>query len=817
MGQVFEISNFKDGLDRSVEPWLTMDDAMIDVDNYQVFRGVIRPRYGIQQYAQGGRGNAEREESRIYSTTTDQPLPVTTQTFTYTLAAHVRPGSVTFTETGGDTATDDGMGGFVGGGFSSGTIDYYTGIVTATWTSGVPTAPTVTWTHSNSAVSVINEDIADVSPTSGTLANIPVRENSVVFFDGGTQYAYDDGLGSLTGDATGSVDYVTGDYSITWTGAVGGDAVVSYVQQDCNPVMMIANFISETNVNELIVASKTIFNKYVSGDNRFEEIPFAGTAAAPTGNKAEYFSWTGYFTKANRPRLMMVNNKDPIYSYDGIDVKLLSDNADYEDPAEGTLNTALHVEYFGQRLVCFRPTVGAEVLQNHVMWTGINDNSGTGFKFQGAGSGRWELSAEDWITAVRKLRDSVIIFTSQAIFEMTKTQDIDFPFKIKQIGDSIGRGARGPFSSNVWFGECNAIGPLGVIGTDGREAFRVDNKIPFFTRDRMNGLEEGLEDGGISINAYDLIYGETVYNNDQFWFTYCDINDVTNPDLNDDTSRVLTSNFVEDSWSVYSLPIKTIGQYKNVIEWPWDDVNEEVKASWAQWDTTDERWDSFQNQENAIITILGDKCGFLYSYEGETDQCTLIDAVTQGEITTFTCLGTETFRVGELVFIEGVEGLEENGESVVNFSTTGRTFEIDAVSYGNSTITIEVTTTDATAYVSGGTICKLIPREFFTKPLNPFIKQAKKCRLEKIKFFYDTDKTPMKVDLYCDRRKDPYMQNIVLDDGDNRGDQVKKWSSIRVNQTANFHTIKIHQEDGNADERLHAIVLECSPVGRLER
>jgi hypothetical protein len=328
----------------------------------------------------------------------------------------------------------------------------------------------------------------------------------------------------------------------------------------------------------------------------------------------------------------------------------------------------------------------------------------------------------------------------------------------------------------------------------------------------MNGL--GASE---TVNAYDLIYGKTVYNNDQFWFTYCDIDDASNSELNDDTSRILAHNFVEESWTKYSLPVKTIGQYKNVTEWAWDNVNGTYKDSWASWDTTDDRWDSFQNQENAIINILGDKCGFLYSYEGENDQCADITAITKGETTVIKVNGTDSFRVGDRVSIDGVSGLEIDSTSIINFQDTGLSFVISEISSGNSTITINLESTDASNYTSGGIVCKLIQRSFKTKPLNPFVKEGKKCRLEKIKFFFDTDKTAMKLNLFCDRRTDPYQRDIVLDDGQNFGNAVKKWTSVRVNQIANFHTLEIHQEEGFANERLHAIQLICSPVGRLER
>lgn len=114
-------------------------------------------------------------------------------------------------------------------------------------------------------------------------------------------------------------------------------------------------------------------------------------------------------------------------------------------------------------------------------------------------------------------------------------------------------------------------------------------------------------------------------------------------------------------------------------------------------------------------------------------------------------------------------------------------------------------------------MCRNIKRDLETKPINPFVEQNKKCRLKKVHFFFDTDKTTMLLDLKADRRDTAYRTNIQIDDGSNEGLAKKKWTSISVNQVANFHTLRIHQENGEANERLHAIMIECEPVGRLYR
>jgi len=63
---------------------------------------------------------------------------------------------------------------------------------------------------------------------SGTL-NAPIRTGGLVFISGNLR-AWDDSSGNITGDATGTIDYTTGAYSITWSSAPpdGMDIVAIY-------------------------------------------------------------------------------------------------------------------------------------------------------------------------------------------------------------------------------------------------------------------------------------------------------------------------------------------------------------------------------------------------------------------------------------------------------------------------------------------------------------------------------------------------------------------------------------------------------------
>jgi len=69
----------------------------------------------------------------------------------------------------------------------------------------------------------------------GTLGTVPVLRNHVVFnskdASGNGMEVHDDGLGAFDGDGVGTIDYVTGDVTITWTNPPGaGEDINSIVR-----------------------------------------------------------------------------------------------------------------------------------------------------------------------------------------------------------------------------------------------------------------------------------------------------------------------------------------------------------------------------------------------------------------------------------------------------------------------------------------------------------------------------------------------------------------------------------------------------------
>ncbi|MEN8236139.1 MAG: ubiquitin-activating E1 FCCH domain-containing protein [Pseudomonadota bacterium] len=650
------------------------------------------------------------------------------------------------------------------------------------------------------------------------MANIPLSRRTITITDSSVtpKVITIDHNGNFSGDynagGTNSVNYATGQIQAEFDAATTDPVVVVYQTESAQPIMGIFNFIKEDGERELVVCDQDVVNKYNASRNYFDGLPFSSASSLTTftGDNTNFFSGTMYFgrnasNKPVKPRLILTNNKDvPVFFDDTGEIKgynNTTDNPDYQDPADGIINLALHVFYVNERLVWLSPTLGNSKFPRRILWSGILDNSGNGDKYNVAGAGHLDISDQGVITAAKQEHNEITIWTTENIWMLSITADIDEPFRIRKIGASQFRGSNAPYSGVNWFGESLAIGRTGIITSDGRQASRIDDKLPNFTQKR------------VVQNNFNLITGGLAFEDAQFWWPY--------PDPLDDSStssRILVRNFEESSWSTYRFPTNVVGYFKKTEEIAWDDVHCDPTdpdncndPTWAQWDTTEDIWDELSWQDDAFITLTGDANGIVYyMVEDGNDQLTQITGVTQANGAVVT-IEDNVFEVGDTIKIDGVAGLEENSVSVIN----DKEFQVTASS--GSTITINLDSSDASAYSSGGYVLKGFQFSAKTKPLNPFVEEGKKARLRKVDFFMDADSGNFTVDFFIDKNPDPWKENVTLNSTADIPGQSKVWKTLTVNQIANFHSMRIKQKDTAVEGKFHAFKFWFEPVGRLVR
>lgn len=155
-----------------------------------------------------------------------------------------------------------------------------------------------------------------------TLSNNPVRRGTCTITDGVESHT-DNGTGSFTTAAAGSINYTTGVISGFQFNAASAAAVtVTYDYHQGFPVLGVMNFWDSNNNRKLVVADTSFVNAYNNTTDVLDDITPTGVTYTGVYNAttANFWSWVNYADKEDDPRLLFVNNSNKIQQYDGTTV-----------------------------------------------------------------------------------------------------------------------------------------------------------------------------------------------------------------------------------------------------------------------------------------------------------------------------------------------------------------------------------------------------------------------------------------------------------------------------------------------------------------
>ncbi len=637
--QPYLIANFATALDKRLQPWLSPDDAQLELYDGFVYRGVQSKREGYNYFAIGEEGGTPYRESRIIHTLAAVPM-----------VGVIDGANKTFT--------------------LAGTAQIVRGSVTVTGSNPV-------------------------------------------------QVLVDNGLGTFTGAGTGTVNYTTGAISITFTAApiALSTVLVTYSFMPGNPVMMVANFITASNVKELIVADTKYVNRYNSTLNILVDI---SPATAYTGTNFDFFTWTNYASATNAPRLLFSNNVDKIQQYDGTTVtnyvyNMTSTVAPFNPVA--TLTCSWMVE-FKDRLILLRTTEDGIIYPKRIRISGTGVNSDD-FRTSATGAGLIDIPDGTWIQGAAFNRDDLIIFTEGSTWVLKFTGNDTTPFVLNLIDES--RGCQAAFSAITYLNRTSAASPRGLIITDGYRVERQDESIPDFSFNEVDGQNFSLCFAG-SVDAdrdHYLIYP---------------------PQDQAESKRILTTNYDEDNYSIYRLPLSCMGTYVTAFDITWNDLLPPNYNSWDSFAAVYGNWNSFAYTAGAPFSIGGGHHGEIWrlNVTGLEDNPVRIYNITQPasdllEITTdwnnFSLNAYDEEMESDTIFFTDVLGMLE---------LNGKQYPIDSVT-SNNVFRIKVpTNVTFSAYTSGGRASRVIPFSSLFKEFNPFIDADKKVRCGWLYMYVDS-------------------------------------------------------------------------------
>ncbi len=603
-----------------------------------------------------------------------------------------------------------------------------------------------------------------VAPTTGVIdganatftfaATGQIARGSVVI-DGSNpvQQVTDDGEGALQGDGTGTVDYLTGAISVTFTlpPAVASTVLLTYSFMPDEPVMMVANFITATNVKELIVADTLYVNRYNSTLNILEDI---SPATPYTGNEFNFFTWVNYASATSTPRLLFSNNVDVIQQWDGTSVTdyVYTMDTSAAIPVAVTTLTCSWMAEMKDRLLLLRTTENGTIYPQRIRISGTGASSDD-FTTAATGAGFIDIPDGTWINGASFNRDDLIIFTEASTWVLKYTGNDTTPFVLDKIDES--RGCDATFSAITYLNRTSAASPRGLIISDGYRVERQDNSIPDFSFNEIDGANFALCFAG-SVDAdrdHYLIYP---------------------PPDQAESKRILTTNYDEDNYSIYRLPLSCMGTYVTAFDITWNDLLK--YPNWESFAAAYGNWNSFAYTAGAPFSIGGGHHGEIWRL-GVTEvednpvkirDITIIDATTI-EVTTdwnnYSLNLDDLEKGADVIFLTAVEGMEE---------VNNQQFPIVTVT-DNNVFRLTVPDSSAySAYTSGGIAQRVIPFSCLMKKFNPFVDQDKKVRCGWLYMYVDTTGTNLKRNIIIigATQSNPCVITTLLDHNLHTGDQV---------------------------------------------
>ncbi len=294
---------------------------------------------------------------------------------------------------------------------------------------------------------------------------------------------------------------------------------------------------------------------------------------------------TNFFWVENWKEVSYItNNNDVIQKYDGTSLTELYIDLTTEGGAENDITRCLLIFAIKSRIVLFDIDDSGITRRQRGRWCEINDPDT--WK-----SASWiDAPTEEWIVAADYIGDDLIVFFERSIWKFSYTGDPDYPFRWDKV-DAV-EGCYATMSLIAFSDEIFGVGATKLIGTDGREAYSIDDKIPEFVM-------------SWTIDSAPYSYGLVLEEERQAWISYTSASATAHADGNKYPDSVLVLNYEDNSFATYGLPVHTMGYSALESDLTWNDVTD-------AWEDIDWAWNEKTIQAGYPTTLMGSQDGFVY-------------------------------------------------------------------------------------------------------------------------------------------------------------------------------------------------------------
>ena len=594
--QPFLISQYQTGLFNYLQPWISPTDAFSPMQNANVYRGTVQKRNGYTYLGQ-----------MQYTDLLTVGTGITT--YSGTLSLHpIVPGSFDIIA-GTQTMTDNGLGVLAGAGGSSGTINYTTGAWTLSFGSNVPSGTNIyaeyqlalatprpimgikSWTNeSNGGFTTVIMDTRRLSyfnTATGDFNEINAVKQVLWVSDGSTT-----SIVINTGwTAVSPYTNAFSPFSISIT-----DGTSTIVDDGAGNLSSSGNFSAGGMVN---YATGAITLKYAA--TPAFTITLSATLVGDyfTGNASNFFNTTNWFGY-----LYMTNNVDPITRYNGTTNTL--DRPPFPtlyaniSTFTNNIGTCLDIDVYKNRMTFQLPTLINQTPSSangpqgqSIFWSALNNPTNVAVDVSGNG-GFLVAPTDDFIESSEFLRDQLIVFFEATGWLFRYTGNDFDPFRFDKINNT--KTTNAPYGTIPYDERVTAMGNKGLTATDGVNFQRYDAAV----------VDQFLD---INPDSFAQSYGLRFDTLNQSWMLYPSVDNGASV-----SDKALIYNFIENTWSVYDLPMSCLGTGLVNSDETWESFapNTPLGTQFPNWSSCDFPWNEYLIQAGALNLLGGGHDGNIY-------------------------------------------------------------------------------------------------------------------------------------------------------------------------------------------------------------
>lgn len=285
------------------------------------------------------------------------------------------------------------------------------------------------------------------------------------------------------------------------------------------------------------------------------------------------------------------------------------------------------------------------------------------------------------------------------------------------------------------------------------------------------------------------------------------------------SNKMLVYNYADNNWSTYDMYASCYGFYEQAFSETWTSLGR--FGSWGELAAEFSSWTLFSARQKEQFVVLGGHHGQVWRFSQEIldDNKVTIRSVTVGSGSITVTTDYNELSAGDLVYIDSTEGL--TGVNTIEWV-------VSSVSASHYTVVLKPLKTEfvatGTHTANTGALWTIVQPQIRTGKFNPYWKQRNKVRLISISALVKTaDIGKVRVDVITDDRRDKgtplsntgiFYQLNTAEDSDNP--TVKRVNNVYINQTGRFIQLEFTSTDGNAPMRIESISYNMRPMGKID-